>query len=355
MPLRARHITLEDIAKAVGTSRSTVSRALRNEPRISEAMRGRVQRVAQELGYRPDPAMTALAAYRNQVRPPSDHGTLAVLNALPRPNLQLGDDELPLFFRQQLAGVRRRAAALGYRVELFKLLPDVRQHEELSRRLTARGIQGLVVGGLPQGFGAVGMQWERFASSSIGRSMLEPRLHNASYNYAEDVEGVYRRLRTRGYRRIGFCNHQVSEQRAQYANVSGYFKSTFLDGEVHGGCPPLLTADPLMADVVAWVRRYRIDAIIGRSYVEEIERRLREAGIGIPEEVGLVSTTLEYADEVTAGLREDMEALGEAAVTLLHAMLLNGERGVPRQRHQVLLNASWQEGKTLRGVVEATT
>ncbi|NBT49756.1 MAG: LacI family DNA-binding transcriptional regulator, partial [Actinobacteria bacterium] len=52
--------TLETIAKKCRVSKVTVSLALRNSPRISSSMRARVAQVAAELGYTPNPMVSAL-------------------------------------------------------------------------------------------------------------------------------------------------------------------------------------------------------------------------------------------------------------------------------------------------------
>lgn len=45
--------TIKDIAKLAGVSISTASRALNDNPRISEATRTKVKQIAAELGYSP--------------------------------------------------------------------------------------------------------------------------------------------------------------------------------------------------------------------------------------------------------------------------------------------------------------
>lgn len=54
-------VTIHDIARAVGVSPSTVSRALSGKGRISTATRERIRRVAEELGYRPNMLARGLA------------------------------------------------------------------------------------------------------------------------------------------------------------------------------------------------------------------------------------------------------------------------------------------------------
>ena len=48
------HITIKDIAKAMGCAPSTVSRALNNSSNISPAVREAIQRYAMEHNYRPN-------------------------------------------------------------------------------------------------------------------------------------------------------------------------------------------------------------------------------------------------------------------------------------------------------------
>src|ERR1035437_9571570 len=63
-PPFAQRVTLRDLAQKAGVSHVTISRALRNDPSISAARRGEVKKLAEEMGYRPDPSLSALAAYR---------------------------------------------------------------------------------------------------------------------------------------------------------------------------------------------------------------------------------------------------------------------------------------------------
>lgn len=57
---KKQHITIHDIARELNVSASTVSRALQDHPRISEATRDSVKQVAAKLNYQPNVVASAL-------------------------------------------------------------------------------------------------------------------------------------------------------------------------------------------------------------------------------------------------------------------------------------------------------
>ena len=59
--------TIKDVAKAAGVSPSTVSRALHNNPRISEQARERIRALAKEMGFHPNQMARSLVNRRTRV------------------------------------------------------------------------------------------------------------------------------------------------------------------------------------------------------------------------------------------------------------------------------------------------
>lgn len=90
--------SLIDIAKEVGVSVSTVSRALHNHPDISERTKAAVNKVVQELSYQPNALAQSLVARTTR--------TLGVII----PNLNT------TFFSTMLSGIQHIAYESGYRV-----------------------------------------------------------------------------------------------------------------------------------------------------------------------------------------------------------------------------------------------
>lgn len=60
-------VTIYDLAQRLNTTASTVSRALQNNPRISQKMRDAVQSLAKELNYMPDPVAHHLRTGKGHV------------------------------------------------------------------------------------------------------------------------------------------------------------------------------------------------------------------------------------------------------------------------------------------------
>ncbi len=61
------NLTLEDIAKQAGVSRSTVSRVVNDDPNVNEQVRSRVQEVIHSTGYHPHAAARSLASRRSRM------------------------------------------------------------------------------------------------------------------------------------------------------------------------------------------------------------------------------------------------------------------------------------------------
>lgn len=125
--------TMQTIADQLGMSKSTISLAMRDDPRIAPRTRARVHQTAHNMGYRVRPELCRLmAALRVGGRKTGERIAL-VLTAGCEPS------------REFLAGLNERLAVSGFDVEPFRLA-DVTA-ERLATILRARGIDAsLVVG-----------------------------------------------------------------------------------------------------------------------------------------------------------------------------------------------------------------
>ncbi|WP_324669465.1 LacI family DNA-binding transcriptional regulator [Geochorda subterranea] len=98
------HPNMADVARVAGVSKSTVSRALAGDPRVSPATRRRVEAAARQLGYTPHGVARALARGR----------TSMVAVAAPSPPRSFSDP----FFLDFLGAVGDGLTAAGYNLVL---------------------------------------------------------------------------------------------------------------------------------------------------------------------------------------------------------------------------------------------
>ena len=122
-----RSTTITDLAKRLGVSASTVSRALRHDPQISTDTTQRVWEAAREAGYRPNPFAVGLVK-RNS-------GTIGLLIS-----------EIDhIFFANVIDGILSAAEKAGYQV--ITCLSHARYNEEKEQvaRLLTSHVDGVLV------------------------------------------------------------------------------------------------------------------------------------------------------------------------------------------------------------------
>ena len=135
-----RRPNMQQIANVAGVSKSAVSLALRNDPRIPESTRFRIQKIAEKMGYRRNPVVDSLMTQLRADRQPTFQANLGLINCSPTKDLKKNHT-----FRRLREGVIRRAEQLGYGVEEFWLQqPDMRP-ERLKQIIETRGIRGLIL------------------------------------------------------------------------------------------------------------------------------------------------------------------------------------------------------------------
>lgn len=114
-------LTLEQIAKLSGVSRSTVSRVINNQPSVKPEVRERVLNVVSQTGYHPDPAARRLAGHRT--------GIIGLV--VPRAVQALFTDP---YIPRLLQGVTQACNAHDYTLSLF-LLQTLEEEKKLYPRI----------------------------------------------------------------------------------------------------------------------------------------------------------------------------------------------------------------------------
>jgi LacI family transcriptional regulator len=217
--MNGRRVTLSDIAKKAGVHVTTVSLAMRNHPRLPETTRKRIQAMAQEMGYTPDPLLRALVAYRGGVIERRNTPTLAYVTNW---STQWGWKNVtahPDFH----AGALAKANELGYKLEHFWMREEGMSQERLGQILYSRGINGLIIASHGREMGDVlDFAWENFSAVKIDYFPHRPALHNVTNNQCDIVRLAVQKVMAAGYRRIGFVMHRGWDHAVDHLWTAGY-------------------------------------------------------------------------------------------------------------------------------------
>jgi LacI family transcriptional regulator len=338
MRRHAQTPSLGQIATAAGVSRAAVSMALRNHPRIPALTRQRIQKIATELGWKPNPLLAEAMSAIRAAQPPADRVTLAWLTAH---STRLGWRQEP-FFRRCHDGAEARATAAGYRLEHFWLGDAGGSASRLGDILLARGIPAVIIAPLPDPM-PLNLPWDQLTAATVAYSLTSPRLHRAADNHCASARVAVAHLRAGGRRRIGLALSSNYDRRVQGLWSAGYLWQTHDEGIAD----PDLLHRPAELDAPAfltWLDRARPDAVISTD--PRVLAWLRESGRRVPADVAYASLDLPADDGAVAGIYQDAAHIGATVVDVLAGQLLRHERGLPEKPRSVIVDARWVDGAT---------
>lgn len=220
--------TIKDIAKRVGVSYSTVSRALSGSPLIPPETTGRIRQVADEMGYQPSAAARSLKTRRSKV--------LGVI-------VSSMDDP---FFAEILQGIEDTAQSSGYSLFIASSQRDPERGQKIARSMMEHRADGVII-----------------CSTSFSTELSQPLqeggfpmvvVNNQSAEnfrfsiYHDDVDGarqITRHLIDLGHKRIAYLGDSLSG-RTSLDRLTGFHTEMRFAGlvvppeyifEVPGGMP----------------------------------------------------------------------------------------------------------------------
>jgi len=120
-------ITIKDIARALGLSPSTVSRALRDSYEIGEDTKKRVREYAKEHNYRPNPVALSLKEKRTR--------SIGIVVA------EIANS----FFSQIIDGAESVAYDKGYNIIITQSKESVEKEKLILEYLTSRSVDGVII------------------------------------------------------------------------------------------------------------------------------------------------------------------------------------------------------------------
>lgn len=336
---------MQAVAEVAGVHQTTVSLALRNRPSLPEDTRLRIQKIAAEMGYRPDPALEALNAYRH----PSPSGEVSIrrFSMVYMTNGETADawKERAGLTRYR-AGAMQRAEELGYYLTDFWLDQKTMTPRRTTQILNTRNVHGIIVPPLPLPI-SIDLEWKYFSGVSITSSLSSPHLHTVRNNHLETMQLVHRNLQNLGYRRIALALSKDSDERLQCRWSSGFWgEEGFIPKERR--VPIFRPAQWNMEGFAKWFYKYKPEAIISITpHLTEIFDWLKKERIEVPKDLGIASLDSLIEKDVS-GVAQLPEQIGATAVEILGGLIQRNHKGIPEHPQITLLCGKWQDGKTTR-------
>lgn len=333
---------MKHIAEEVGVTRAAVSLALKNHPSISEARRREIHAAAERLGYRPNAMATALAHHRHQSRFHPVQAALALINTYPDP----AKLHAQASYEDCWSGATMAAEKFGYRLEEFSA-NGKQPLKRLERIFLTRNIRGIIIGPLPPGESGVNWEsfaWHKFSVVRCGFREQAPPFHFVTSAQAANTMGAFRKMRERGYKRIGF---------AGYWDKARMFGAGFLwsqyEPSLGSRVPPFIFSKETselnqQRQFGQWLEKAKPDAVLTDSLAVPV--MLEKAGYRVPDDIGLASTNVRDMS-VDAGIDQNPAEIGRVTTLALISLIHDNDLGIPAIIREILVRGKWVDGKSL--------
>lgn len=344
MAMRPSHCTMRDIGEHLGISHATVSRALRNDPRITEAVRIKVVKAANKLGYKRDPKLAQLMSHMRASKERAFQGTLAWVTDH---DLAVEAELAPHLLYWESAS--KRASELGYHLECFpKTCPS--DSTKIERKLRAQGIQGVIIQQFKEAFHLPSWKfnWQRFAVIHNGSCQTQLCLDSVDADDIGNCVQLFGKLRSLGYLRIGICTTRAIEVATNFSLCTAWHRYRLL-GSNTPEIPPLLLPDlgGASAEAVAvWLRQHDVDVVV--SQVRGMKELLESIGRRVPDDVGLTYQGVN-PHGTNSGIWQREDLVARVIIESVIASVEQGRFGLPEAPRISMIQGSWHQGVTCRG------
>ena len=333
-------VTISDVAEAVGLHKSTVSLALRNDPRVAGKTRERIMRAVAELGYVPDAHLSNLMGYLRKIssEQAAKHEVVAYLSTEPSPE---SDIHRVQFFRKFREGAHGELDRLGYRMESFKLGDYAFNEKRLVSVLRSRNIQGIIVSP-PVGLDDLGdFNWEGFAAITLGYRLARPPIHRVSSDQMEAMSMALHHMAENGYKKIVFAYHKGRDRHSKRRWSITLVGSNRLYPTVEETIPYAGEPDEEFAE---FFKNRGADGLIsmGPDYPE----RLTASGLHLPRDFGCLLLSADSGPPPYAGVDQQPAYLGRLAAQQVAGMLSRHELGLPAVPYTLQVPPQWHHGST---------
>lgn len=346
------HTTQKDLARALGLSQASISKALRNDPEIEKSTRQRVLAAAKAMGYHPNPMAAGLAHFRAGSKVKPVHAALAWLNTWTPPEQLRSYYEFDLYWQ----GASRAAEKFGYRLEEFRINKQLTAHR-LQKILLTREIRGLLIPPIPcnDKVDWSRFAWEQFATVRFGRRPRGlPSLNLVTSAQFYNATLAVTRMNEKGYQRIAYVGYRTNI----WNFLGGFIQAQLTSIPEESRIPPMLfdekvtdqtwnglkPTDELFTSFRAWLKKWKPDAIL--TEVPATALLLNLAGLEVPKDIAVAGLSVGNLP-FDAGIYQNPEEVGRVAVLVVVSLMQDNALGVPSVAREVLVKGTWVDGASL--------
>ncbi len=334
--------TIKDVAHLAGVHFTTVSMALRGDPRLRPETRDRIFAAVARVGYR----RTALSGALGRSRTAGGEATISPRIALvANRSFDHGLTTLT-YFRRMEQDARKHAEALGYGFEVLFVDQDYHDSQSLYRYLKDNGVKGVIICAFEPTRRDLELPWEEFGVVKIDSRHMPPACTFVSNDQLFYVRLAFRKLRALGYRRIGLAIGASDEVATDGLHVCG------LQLE-QASVPPCERVEPLLFPSAArdaevkevlgpWIRRESVDVVM--SNWTSIPRLMTNMGIRCPQDVAYACLCMSRKTSRSAGVLANLGEVGRQVIGLLVASLRSERYGLPESPTSTYVRGTWCDG-----------
>ncbi len=345
MPQNHKRPTLKDIAQRTGLSIAAVSMALRKHSSIPKTTQERVRKIADQLRYTPDPALSALAAHRNNLR---IHNNFSVIGLIS--NWKERDAWTRLqSAKEVIEGAKNRALELGFTLQHLWAGEDGLSPKRFSQILKTRGIRGIILAPFEEYEDSFELDWDTFSVVTIEKPALYPHFHHIMQNQYSDYLLCWEKLRSRGYTRVGLVVRSDLADRASHQWEAAHSYAQSQTESRLDPIPILNLGKSQRADTIrTWLHRYRPQAVISRC--DYFFEAAKAEGIEVPEDIAYVSLNISDDRSGVSGIYQHRKTMGASAIDVLNSLLQRNQRGPNEVSIGTQVDGSWRKGDTLPSI-----
>lgn len=322
-------ITIHDIAKKLNISASTVSRALKDNPLISEATRHKIKKAAIEMGYRPNVMAANLRTRRTN--------TIGVI--VPLINRH--------FFSSVISGIEDVAYKQGFAVTISQSNDNLEKESTIAHTLFANRVDGLIL--------SIGMETQSYDHLKLFSERNIPLVFfdrivdeiPAHKIVVDDFGGAYRatqHLIEQGRKKVAHIGGPLNLQ--IYAKREAGYRKAISDAGLQINENQVLHNSLTREDGLNAIKKIlktkeRPDAIFCANDTTALSAiiHLNEKGIKVPEDIAIVGFSNEpFSELVTPSIstiKQPGFEMGQKAAELLIKQI--GSKTKPKNYETIMM------------------